>query len=99
VFTGDFVKTEFRTEEDRIAFFVSTFAARNVPMFGQHPPSEVARQIPQPEKRNLTLLEGGNDLRRITGRGETEYRNVYIRRPDLWRHIRHLRQARRVEDI
>jgi hypothetical protein len=96
---GDIIGAEYRNEDERISFLYSSFVARHIPLFGRVPPSRIARQIPDPALRNLTLVEGTNNLQRIAGQGQTEYLDVYMLRTDLWKHIKHLRRARRAEDI
>ena len=99
-FIGTWVRSEWSTEHDRLSFFVSSFIAHRLPMFGRVPPARHRSPIPEPAMRNLALVERANDLHRIAGReGVAEYRDVCLRRLDLWRHIRRMKRARRVEDF
>jgi hypothetical protein len=96
---GDVIGAEYRDEDDRISFLYSGFVAHHIPLFGRVPPSRNARPIPEPALRNMTIVEGTNNLRRIAGQQQVEYLDCYMLRPALWKHVRHLRSVRRHEDI
>jgi hypothetical protein len=96
---GRFVEAEFTTEHDRLSYYVSSFSAYNVTMFGRQPPSRNARRIVEPAARNLAMAEGTNDLMRIAGNGVREFRDVYLLRTDLWKHLQRLKRTRRPQDF
>jgi hypothetical protein len=97
---GPFVSAEYDTEHERFSFMLSSLQAHRVPMFGREQGSRIAREVPQAVMRNLRLVEGTSNLARFAGReGVSEYLDVYVRRPDLWRHARYLKKVRRLEDL
>lgn len=96
---GDVIGAMYRNEQERISFLYCSFVARHIPLFGRIPPSRIARKIPDPALRNLSLAEGTNNLCRIAGQGQVEYLDCYMLRTALWKHVKHLRRAERMEDL
>jgi hypothetical protein len=97
---GPWVSAEYSTEHKRFDFMLCSLIAHRAPMFGREQGSRIAYEIPQPAMKNLQLVEGTSNLQRIAGReGSPEYLDVYMRRPDLWRQARRLKNARGLDDI
>jgi len=85
------------TAHTRLSFFFGSFIVHKVPIFGEKPPSRIARHIPPQEMKGLLLKEGTSDLLNLYRTEQTLYQNVYVRRPDLWRHVRLLKSVHGIE--
>jgi len=96
---GKLVDRIMDTPHKKLSYFVASFTANAVPMFGEKPPSTVARQIPENETRGLISKEGTQDFLSLYDSKKVAYKNVFIKRLDLSRHLRYLRRLNADEQI
>lgn len=98
-FAGDVITGLNDTPQKRLSYFVASFTAHNVPLFGEKAPSKKSRSIPSGELKNLVMREGTSDLMDLIYKDRLAYRNVYVKRPDLWKHLHFLKSVHGIDKI
>lgn len=91
-FVGRYVKRSNDTPHKILSYFWASFSVTFVPVFGECPPSSISRRIPKDVPKRLVLKEGTNDLLDLYDTKKTLYKNAYVRRSDLWKHVRYLKR-------
>jgi len=89
----------FKTEEEKLSYFVSSFQVNHVPFFAKKPPSRITRRLSRGDIQKLMLVNGTSDLQDFTEKNAPPYRDAHIRRTDLWKHLRHLKTLNKQSDL
>jgi hypothetical protein len=89
---GNWVTQTNKTPHKRLSYFIASFIVNEVPIFGEKPPSNVARQMSVQETKGVISKDETHNFMNLYDSKEIAFRNVYIRRIDLWRHLKYLRK-------
>jgi antitoxin component of MazEF toxin-antitoxin module len=89
---GEWVNKVNETPQQKLNYYWSSFTVNFVPVFGEKPPSSIAFRIPADALKNLHLREGTSDLAVLGDSKRLLYRNAYVRRFDLLKHVRYLKR-------
>jgi hypothetical protein len=88
---GQYIDRAYQESEERPSYLYHSLGIHNVPLFARRPPSSQSRRISETHKE-LMLMPGTSDLAEVTSHKKPVFKDASVRRADLWRVVRHLRQ-------
>jgi hypothetical protein len=88
---GQYIDRAYQDPEERLSYLYHSLGIHDVLLFAKRPPSSQSRLISETHKE-LVLMPGTSDLAELYSHKTPAYKDVGIRRADLWRVTRLLRQ-------